>query len=126
MLRNMYELSAHVNASRATPLPCGSTAGIRPGVGAAADAVVLQELGLLLHDRGEVAVPVAGDVAVSETVTDLVVDQHLPVGVDLAVAVGLRALGPPVGVDHHALGGGRVAGDVVHGGVQTRLGTPLG
>src|SRR5690348_47928 len=102
-----------------------STPWIGPGVGQAVDSVMVEELGLLLHDGRELAVLVAGDMAVSEAVADLVVDEHLPVRVN-RVTVGLGALRPAVRVDHHALGGGRVARHVVLGRVQPGLGAPLG
>src|SRR5688500_5577439 len=45
-----------------------STLGVGPCVRAAADSVVVEELGLLLHDRGQVAVLVTGDVVVAQAV----------------------------------------------------------
>ncbi len=112
---------AHPGPQAAPPVNFPDTARGWPG----SDPVMVEELGLLLHDRGEVAVLVAGHMPVAESMTDLVVDQHLPVRVDL-VAVGHGPLRPPIGVDHHAVGGGRVAGHVVLGGVETGLGAPEG
>ena len=59
-----------------------STPGKRPGIGPAVDSVVVEELGLLLHDRRELPVLVTADVAVAEPVADFMIDQHLPVRMD--------------------------------------------
>jgi hypothetical protein len=69
------------------------------------DPVVVEELGLLLHNGRELAVLGALDVAVAESMTDLMVDQHLAVRMDVRT-IGLRSLCPSVRVDHDAFGGG--------------------
>src|SRR4051812_23573919 len=61
---------------------------------------------------------------VPEPVPDLVVDEHLAVGVHLVVTERAGALRPPIGVDHDALGGRRVARDVVLGRVETGFPAP--
>src|SRR5699024_1105949 len=86
----------------------GRVVRVDPPVGLA----VLQVEGLLLHHRGEFALPGAGDVPVAERVSDLMVDQIDPVGLQIVVEV-VDTAHPTVLVDDGAVA--LRAGDVAVG-----------
>src|SRR5699024_1306968 len=76
----------------------GRVVRVDPPVGLAA----LQVEGLLLHHRGGFVLPGAGDVPVAERVSDLVVDQIDPVGLQIVVEV-VDTAHPTVLVDDGAV-----------------------